>query len=553
LPDKIRDVLGDLAALALGVVAFFALIGWPTLVVTNIGWLNFADRAMHTLGWFFFRQAPWGNPPGLNPHLGIELANSIGLVDGLPLFALPAKLLAQWLPQPFQYWGLWLLVSFLLQAFFAYRIARALDAGRLVSLCAVVFVLITPALMFRVMMHLALSGHWTVLAALYLYVRRAPPSRWMWPLLVAVTAGIHAYLLAMVLGLWIAAFWQRLWLERMRWRDAVLELVLGVVAAMIVLWAGGFFTSGTTGTYGLGSYKLNLLGPILPYKGWSQLIPDLPHTRYDYEGLSFLGIGILALLVIAIFSGAVARLRSAVAKRWLPLLILLVLMAIFAVSQKPALGPIELFTIPLPKSLETLASTFRSTGRFVWPLLYTATIVIVVLIGRRFRLAIALTLILIALGAQLADSGPQLLSFSRYLGPVTTTWDTELKSQFWKRAAAAGYNRVRAIPIIQPGKDWQALGYYAVTHGMDIDSVYLGRTSDRELNALRDRERIVLETGDFEPRTLYELDDRAAAQAALHLETGDLLAVIDHRIVFARGGANLVDGLGIDPLSATMH
>ena len=189
MPDKLRDALGALAAIALGLAAFFVLIGWPTLIPTNIGWLNFADRAMHTLGWMFFREAPWGNPPGLSPDLGIELSNSIALVDGLPLFALPLKLLGAWLPQPFQYWGYWLLISFVLHALFAWLIARELQAGRLIALVAAGFALITPAYMFRIEMHLALSGHWTILAGLWLYVRRTPPRPWMWPLLVALTAG----------------------------------------------------------------------------------------------------------------------------------------------------------------------------------------------------------------------------------------------------------------------------------------------------------------------------------------------------------------------------
>jgi hypothetical protein len=144
LPEKLRDGLGVVAALALGLAGFLVLIGWPTLIPTNIGWLDFADRAMHTLGWMFFREVPWGNPPGLSPDLGLELRNSIGLVDGLPLFAIPAKLFAAWLPQPFQYWGDWLLICFLLQTLFAYLVARQLGAGRLIAIVAAAFVLITP-------------------------------------------------------------------------------------------------------------------------------------------------------------------------------------------------------------------------------------------------------------------------------------------------------------------------------------------------------------------------------------------------------------------------
>jgi hypothetical protein len=547
LPEKLRDALGGLAAMALGLAAFFVLIGWPTLIPTNIEWLNVGDRAMHTLGWMFFRAAPWGNPPGLSPNLGVELSNSIALVDGLPLFALPLKLVAGWLPQPFQYWGDWLLLCFVLQAVFAYAIAREMLAGRLVALCAAAFALITPAYIFRIEMHLALSGHWTILAGLYLYVRRVPPRLWMWPLLVGLTAGIHAYLLALVMGLWLVALIERLWAKRMGRSAALAELAIGFAAVLAVLWAAGFFVTGSIGTYGYGDYKLNLLWPLLTYKGWSQLVPDLPHTKYDYEGLSFLGIGILALLVLSLLTGAVAQLRTTVTRRWLPLAIMLALMTIFALSNNLSFGDIHLLTVPLPKSLENLASTFRSTGRFVWPLLYFVTIGAVIMLGRRLRALIAVSIIVAAFAAQAVDSSPALLNFSRRLPPVSDVWTTPLGSPFWNRAAAAGYTRIRVIPVQNPGVDWRPLGYFAVTHHLDIDSAYLGRTDERDLAALRAHEKSVLETGDFEPHTLYVLDAPAAAAAALHAGPGDLLAKIDERFVFARNGASLVDGLAIDP------
>jgi hypothetical protein len=546
LPEKLRDALGIVGALALGLFAFLVLIGWQTLLPSNIGWLNFADRAMHTLGWMNFRQQPWGMPPGLNPGLGLELANSIALVDGLPLFALPAKLLSAWLPQPFQYWGIWLFLSFLLHALFAYLLARQLGAGRLVAVIAAGFALITPALMFRVQLHLALSGHWTVLAGLYLYARRDAPPFWMWPLLVGLTAAIHAYLLAMVLGLWAAALVERLWRHRARWNSALLEFVAGAGAAVVVMWAGGFFVTGTAATYGYGMYKLNLLGPLLIYRNWSGLMPDFPHDKYDYEGISFLGVGILFILVLCVLTGAVGILRQVVSRRWLPLVVVLILMAVFALSDDIYFADLHVVTLPLPQWAVDLASIFRSTGRFVWPLLYLSTIGIVVMFGRRLSALLAVPILLASFAVQALDSAPGLLIFSRALPPVSDTWTTPLTSPFWERAAAAGYKRVRVIPVISnPGTDWQALGYYAVTHRMGIDSVYLGRVDARALEALRAHEKQVLDTGDFEPETLYVLDPRSAGLAAVHKGPDDLLALIDKRIVFAKGGAHLVDGLTV--------
>ncbi|MEO7220918.1 MAG: DUF6311 domain-containing protein, partial [Devosia sp.] len=150
MPSSTRDSAGLILAILLGVTAFFIYCGWWVLIPTNIAWLEAGDRAMHQLGWMFFRQAPWGFPPGSSPLLGIEIANSIALVDGLPLFAIPFKLIARWLPEPFQYWGYWLLLSFILQSVFAWRIARELGAGRVASLVAAALVLIAPTYLFRI-------------------------------------------------------------------------------------------------------------------------------------------------------------------------------------------------------------------------------------------------------------------------------------------------------------------------------------------------------------------------------------------------------------------
>ena len=196
-------------------------------------------------------------------------------------------------------------------------------------------------------MHLALSGHWTVLAALFLYVRREPPRLWMWPLLIALTSAIHATLLAMVLALWarIAAA-APVGTPGAVGRTAGRRRCSAIVVALAVLWTVGFFGTGSYGSYGYGDYKLNLLWPILTY-GWSQIFPDLPHTRFDYEGLSFLGIGILVLLALAIVTGAIARLRHALSRAlaaawpWS----LLALM-VFAFSKELGFGPTELVHDP---------------------------------------------------------------------------------------------------------------------------------------------------------------------------------------------------------------
>jgi len=541
LPERLRDALGVAAAVLLGLAAFLIYCGWWPLIPSNIAWLESGDRGMHQLGWMFYRQAEWGIPPGRSPLLGIEISNSIALVDGLPLLAIPFKLLAQWLPEPFQYWGDWLLLSFILQSVFAWRIAREFGASRVVALLASAFVVITPAYLFRIPMHMALSSHWTILAALFLYVRREPPRLWMWPLLIVITSAIHGTLLAMVLALWSASLVQRLWTGRTGLIDLVAEGVDAVIAMLVTLWIVGFFGTGSYGSYGYGDYKLNLLWPIISY-GWSQIFPDLPHTHYDYEGLSFLGIGILALLALAVVTGAIARLRQALSRDWLPLTLMLLALMVFAFSKTLSILDTNLFTIPVPGFIEAVGSAFRSTGRFVWPLLYIVTIGAVVLVAGRFRPSLAVPVILVALAAQAWDSSSKWHEFADRMPPPSTTWPTELKSPLWERAAGAGYNRVRSIPVDEGfGSDWRPLGYYAVTHNMDIDIAYLGRVDGDALTALRAKEERALAEGEFEPKTIYILDVESSLRVAAHVTNNDLIALVDDRIVFLPGGAALGD------------
>lgn len=545
--------MGPISALLMGGAAFLLFVGWQDLIPTNIAWLQNGDRAMHQLGWMFYREAPWGMPPGANPGLGIEIANSIGLVDGLPLFAFPFKLFAAWLPKPFQYWGYWLLLCFQLQGLFAYLIARSWGTSIAIAILASGFALIAPAFAFRYPMHLALGGHWLVLAALWLNVKATPPRPWAWPLLVALTASVHAYLLAMVLALWVASWLQRILTRELSPARGTVEIASVAVASVIVLWAAGFLMTGSLGSKGFGDYKLNLLGFFINDR-WSRIFPDIPHTDLDYEGMSFLGIGIMALLLVALATGAVDRLRAMATARWWPLAALVIGMAIFALSNEIAFADTELVTIPLPARLLELIAPFRSSGRFVWPLFYVVTIGGVVLATAKLAPKIAAAAVTLALVLQLVDSAPGLVRFARALPAPAATWTSPLVSPFWERAAGSGYNRLRGIPLQYGfGTDWQAFSYFAVTHGMDLDLIYLGRVDETAQAVLRQKEEQALETGAFEAKTIYILKADTAERAARHLGPDDLLAVIDDRFVFARGGAKLIAGLGIAPLRSAGH
>ena len=532
-----------LPAIVMALVLFLVIRGPASLDPTNILWLDMNDRAMHSLGWWFFREAPWGWPPGASPNYGLELANSVALVDALPLFAFPFKLLGPWLPEYFQYWGWWHLTCFVLQAVFAVLIAHELRLSRVIGLAAALLCVISPAFLARLDVHMALSGHWVLLAAIWLYVRRAPPPLWAWPLLLGTVSAIHGYLLVMVFAIYVAAIAQRLWLKSER------PLRLGIegaaVAALIVavLWVGGIFMVSSVQSHGFGRWRMNLLGPFNP-DFWSLTLPKVRTNINEWEGANYLGIGVFALLAIGLVAGGWRELRRLVGPRFLPLVVMAVGMGVFALSHKIAFGSIELFTIPLPAWLERFLTIFRSSGRMFWPLGYLLIFFALVLMARRFSPNWAMALcVLLAMG-QLLDE--QRGWRGAYIGPERTGayWRTPLESPIWA-ALAPHYDKMRSLPVENTPRGWRPLSWYALQNGMATASIYLGRVDPIILAREQARGDDILDTGAFEPEALYSLDRKSAWRAMAHVGPDDVLTLVDSVYLFAPGAAPHLAAAGI--------
>lgn len=540
------EPVGLLAAALLGVGGFFAWAGWTFLDPQNVGWLRTGDRAMHTLGWWFYRFTPWSLPLGVNPRNGLEISSSVALSDSLPLFAMPFKLLSPWLPTVFQYWGIWFLACMVLQSVFGYAIARQLRLPPLTSLVFAACMLLTPVFLWRMPVHMALAGHWTLLAALFLYVKAAPPRRYAWPLLLVVTSMVHAYLLVMVLAIWSAALVERLWRGRLSRRDAMLEVSLGLAAALATLWLVGFFMTPSLGAEGFGFYRMNL-DSFLDPNNWSWVLPNLPSVAGDYEGQSFPGLGVLALLLIGLLL-AYPHLRAILSPRWLPLFVVAVAMAVFAVSDKPVLGQFELGTIPLPAIALDFASMFRASGRMIWPAAYLVVALAFMLLARRFSPRTVLLLASVAVLVQAVDTSRGWREFETTEPPVASAWPTPIKSPFW-RFAAAHYTKIRAIPVRGLNKNWAVLSYFAAFHHMASDAAYLGRRDAAGFARLQDLADAALDRGALAPDTLYVLDPASALRIRPYVAADDLLVVVDGFIVFARHGKALAvaDGVALPP------
>ncbi|WP_434571810.1 hypothetical protein J3P88_22820 [Pseudomonas sp. Z3-6] len=527
----------SLLPILLGALAFLLVIGPRVLDPTNIAWLGEGDAATHYMGWAFFRSSPWTFPLGMNPSYGLELGNGIIFSDSNPLLAFLFKPFNAWLPETFQYFGLWLLTCFVLQAWFAWKLIGLLTPSLWIRLLGTGLFVFSPPMFLRMGGHLSLSGHFLILAALYLALRPGLQKRRLaWGVLLAATALVHAYLLAMVALIWLADLASQATKGRLSRRDALIELGGLFVLVAFCCWQAGYFSvGGGTVAGGFGLYRLNVMSLVNP-SGWSYTLRDMPQGPGDYEGFNYLGLGVLMLAIcagVALLQGNTG-LVNAVRHRRL-LLWALIGLTLFSLTNHLGIG-MQNVHYWLPKPLELVANVFRAAGRMFWPVFYAIIFAVIFLVIRGNKPRTAACLLAMALVVQALDTraGWAGLRQSR-MTPAASSWPTPLNDPFW--ASAAGhYSKVRTLlPQNQPD-NWLLTSQYALTHGLETDGVYLGRMSDRAIERAQRHAEQMLASGQYAADSLYILDPGAALQAAktVNRQT-DLLTRIDGLVVLAPG------------------
>ncbi len=147
-------------------------------------------------------------------------------------------------------------------------------------------------------------------------------------------------------------------------------------------------------------YSFNLLGFFNSY-GWSMLLPALPvASPAQMEGYSYLGLGVIALVVLVLVQAIVQRRRPTwPSKNW-PLLLVALITTAFAASTVFTIGSLTLVDYPLSTPL---LAAFRSSGRFIWIAYYLTVLAALVFTTKRFGTTAASVVLTCALALQIWD------------------------------------------------------------------------------------------------------------------------------------------------------
>lgn len=521
-----KEHLINISPAVLGVLAFLFVVGPRVLLPTNIAWLANGDPSQHFLGWQFFRNSPWQIPVGLNYNFGLDLKNSIVFTDSNPILAFIFKPLSPFLPKVFQYFGFWLLICFILQSWFGWKLATLISKNKLICLLSSGVFLFSPIFLNRLTVHLSLSGHFLVLAALYLSLRSNQGKRTcFWALTLSITALTHAYLLLMVLIIWASDLVNRLIKKNNSLSKSIIEFFIILLITLILCWQAGYFSvSGGSVANGYGIYRMNILSPFDP-DNWSYVLQDIPGTQDRLESFNFIGTGVIILLLIGTISISGIKVFSIFYYN-LPLLFSVIGLFFFSLSNNIGFGPYN-FTYPIRDSIYEIANIFRASARFFWPAYYLIFLTAIYLTVKFNGSKKATILLSAALIIQIADMSKTIISIHRTMMiPPSSKWESPLKDSFWEYAGKK-YTKLRVIPLYNNFPSWNVLADYASSYGMATDAVYLARIDVKKVDLINSINAQMINSGDYSKDSLYIVSPDHVDQVKSHLKTVDKLIKVD--------------------------
>ena len=414
MPSKILSIEWPTAvaySVAILIASLVALSVFPPDFLAGRAHLfETGDFAQHLSGWQFYRDDAWRFPLLQTNRLNAPEGVSIAFTDSIPLLAITFKLFSPWLPDDFQYFGVWHVLLILMQALAGVFLIRSLGCRQgFAALAAIALALMAPILPWR-LGHSALMGHGLVLFALGLYFRGVrdlwPRARSAWLLASTALIGllIHPYWLAICFGIFLAFL-----LDDARtgasWRIQLRRLFVTLAALSFIVLVFGYTGSGLRAE-GFGLYSINLLAPLCGGRLTSCFVDA---TGGQYEGFNYLGAGVWLLGAIGLM--ALVRDRgsidwSAIHRRYLGLMLCTLACTLYAVSNRVYLGTHLLLELPLPDALVWATGIFRAGGRFFWLVFYLLTFVALATLLKRFEPRRAMLILLFVLPLHWWDVQP---------------------------------------------------------------------------------------------------------------------------------------------------
>lgn len=484
-----------------------------------------SDLTQHYIGWQFFRQSKWQFPLGLIQNI---FMNDVSVIytDSIPIFALVFKLLSPLLPETFQYFGLWGLLSFSLQVGIAAVILQKYVKKLIISICGASFFAIVPIVVWRMFGHTALASHWLILLAIALFAYRDEVTNvkikmFYWGGLTVLASSIHIYFLPMVIGIMFFSFITEFF-ENKIWKQNAAIFIVSILLALITMYVlGAFYGTSTGEAYGFGFYSSNINAIINP-QGTSGILPTLPlATEGQGEGYGYLGLGILVLAAISagsVIYGCFKR-REKIANRNNIMIcsVYMIVFSAFAFSNVITYNDKILIQIDLPNVISKICNIFRASGRFIWPVVYGLMLFSIIAVLKIYKQTFALAILIGTLFIQIIDMSAWFETkrdhFANKIDYVTPfenkIWqeigENKEKIEFITFESQGDYNESEYLwsETQFTMKEIFQMAEYAYDNGMSLNDFYLGRQDKNQAYEEKMNSLSEIKEGQADECTIY--------------------------------------------------
>ncbi len=483
-----------LSGTIIGMILFVAVYGYRIIDVTYDDWLYVGgDLSQHYLGWMYYRTSPWKFPFGLIEGLASTTSVSIVYMDSIPILACFFKLFSDILPDTFQYFGIWGIVSYSLMGGFSAFLIRRFTKNKFFCVISSAFFIVSPYVLQRMFSHTSLGGQWIIIVALVVWFYN--PFRecclkkaGLWTLVLCMAAAVHIYFIPMIV-IFILCDSIYTYLQSKKILYSFIVFLCPVLSALLLLYAlGAFIQGGSLSSDGLGFFSANLNTMFNPIFGISKIFQELPHGEGQYEGMGYLGAGILFIMILAGYLLLINSETWTKERRYLHPKSVLTFLAccaflILALSPTVTYGVRVLFEIPWPDAILKLLGVFRSSGRFIWPLCYLTMVFFISTVIRYVKYSWSCLVLGLALLIQIYDLSGYMIEKRNQFSEKMEYVDIIQEDQ-WD-LICRNKKTIVFIPDQMPFTNSEftvALGKFMYGKGVTFNSFYMARMDQKAVS-----------------------------------------------------------------------
>lgn len=470
----------------LGFIVFMYLFGLNCLDVTNDEWLlaKGSDLTQHYVGWLFYRESPLTFPLGLIENLVYPDKISIIFMDSIPLFAIFFRLFEGVLPETFQYFGIWIMLCFVLQGGISALLIKKITNSKFAAIIGTTFFIFSTVMLRNVLIQDSLAAHWIILSSFALWIYRDKIKNFKIKLLLysgmsIICILVHTYFFVMVGIISFFALLHEFFSDEsnLNFKQFIIILLNMIVAAGVVTFALGAFNSGEkinieNSYWSIYSVPLDVF--FRPLKEINESIFYYNDYVYDlFEGYAYLGMGVILLTMIALI--LIAKFRK-INGYMLAMSVIFFIMALGTVlvwnNQK-----IVSFELPEIKILQEFCGVFRANGRFVWPTFYIIILSSIFYIYKYMDKKIANVIILICMLIQMFDLS-NMIEYKKSFD-FNIIYVSELSSVAWKELGEK--HDLIMVDDIEAYDIYFPFELYAFRNGLKINDTYAARKNEDKI------------------------------------------------------------------------